>query len=94
MTIDLRSDTVTLPTPAMREAMARAEVGDDGYNEDPSINRLQEMSAAVTGKEDALFVASGTMAVGFDSSGREGPLLALRERLALRHCRRAPDHRG
>ncbi|HUT54169.1 MAG TPA: low-specificity L-threonine aldolase [bacterium] len=62
MSIDLRSDTVTLPTPEMREVMARAEVGDDGYGEDPSINRLQEMSAALTGKEDALFVASGTMA--------------------------------
>jgi threonine aldolase len=62
MAIDLRSDTVTLPTPEMREVMARAEVGDDGYGEDPSINRLQEMAAAVTGKQDALFVASGTMA--------------------------------
>src|SRR3990172_3815889 len=60
--IDLRSDTVTLPTPAMREVMARAEVGDDGYGEDPSINLLQEKAAALTGKDDALFVASGTMA--------------------------------
>lgn len=60
--IDLRSDTVTLPTPEMREVMARAEVGDDGYGEDPSINRLQEKAAEVTGKEEALFVASGTMA--------------------------------
>jgi threonine aldolase len=59
--IDLRSDTVTLPTPAMREAMYRAEVGDDVYHEDPTINRLQEIAAESLGKEAALFVASGTM---------------------------------
>jgi threonine aldolase len=59
--IDLRSDTVTRPTPAMREAMARAEVGDDAYGEDPTVNRLQERVAALLGKEAALFVASGTM---------------------------------
>src|SRR5579863_5267228 len=59
--IDLRSDTVTLPTPAMREAMYRAEVGDDVYQEDPTVNRLQEMAAERMGKEAALFVASGTM---------------------------------
>lgn len=59
--IDLRSDTVTLPTPAMRKAMAEAEVGDDVYGEDPTINRLQELGAARVGKEAALFVASGTM---------------------------------
>ncbi len=59
--IDLRSDTVTLPTPAMREAMYRAEVGDDVYHEDPTINRLQEMAAERLEKEAALFVASGTM---------------------------------
>ncbi|GAC1568473.1 MAG: low-specificity L-threonine aldolase [Ktedonobacteraceae bacterium] len=59
--IDLRSDTVTLPTPEMREAMYRAEVGDDVYSEDPSLNRLQEMAAERLGKEAALFVASGTM---------------------------------
>src|SRR5713226_4863857 len=59
--IDLRSDTVTLPTPEMREAMYRAEVGDDVYGEDPAINRLQEMAAQRLGKEAALFVASGTM---------------------------------
>ena len=61
MTIDLRSDTVTLPTPAMREAMYRAEVGDDVYGEDPTINRLQELAAERTGKEAALFVPTGTM---------------------------------
>src|SRR5713101_1223977 len=61
MAIDLRSDTVTHPSPAMREAMYRAEVGDDVYGEDPTINRLQEMAAERTGKEAALFVASGTM---------------------------------
>ncbi len=59
--IDLRSDTVTLPTPAMREAMYHAEVGDDVYHEDPTINHLQEMAAERLGKEAALFVASGTM---------------------------------
>jgi len=59
--IDLRSDTVTRPTPAMREAMAKAEVGDDVYGEDPTVNRLQEMAAGMMGKEAGLFVPSGTM---------------------------------
>jgi threonine aldolase len=60
--IDLRSDTVTKPTDAMRKAMARADVGDDVYGEDPTVNRLQEMVAAMFGKKAALFVPSGTMA--------------------------------
>ncbi len=59
--IDLRSDTVTCPSPPMREAMARAPVGDDVYGEDPSVNLLQERVAAVVGKEAALFMPSGTM---------------------------------
>lgn len=59
--IDLRSDTVTKPTPEMRQAMAKAEVGDDVYGEDPTVNRLQELAAEMTGKEAALFVSSGTM---------------------------------
>ena len=59
--IDLRSDTVTLPTPAMRRAMAEAEVGDDVYEDDPTVNALQRRAAALMGKEAALFVASGTM---------------------------------
>jgi threonine aldolase len=59
--IDLRSDTVTLPTPAMREAMANAGVGDDVLREDPTVNRLEEETAALLGKEAALFVPSGTM---------------------------------
>jgi threonine aldolase len=59
--IDLRSDTVTKPTQGMRKAMYDAEVGDDVYGEDPSINALQEMSAQRTGKEAALFVSSGSM---------------------------------
>ena len=59
--IDLRTDTVTRPTAAMREPMARAEVGDDVYGEDPSVNRLQELAAARLGVEAALFVPSGTM---------------------------------
>jgi threonine aldolase len=59
--IDLRSDTLTIPTPAMREAMATAEVGDDVFGEDPSINQLQDMAAAKLGFEAALLVCSGTM---------------------------------
>jgi threonine aldolase len=60
--IDLRSDTVTRPTPAMRAAMASAEVGDDVYGEDPTVNRLEALGAGLTGKEAALFVPTGTMA--------------------------------
>jgi threonine aldolase len=60
--IDLRSDTVTLPSVPMRQAMAEAEVGDDQYGEDPSVNRLQEEVAALLGTEAALFLPSGTMA--------------------------------
>jgi threonine aldolase len=60
--IDLRSDTITRPTSAMREAIAQAAVGDDVFGEDPSVNRLQEMTAELLGKEGALFVPSGTMA--------------------------------
>ena len=59
--IDLRSDTVTRPTPAMRAAIAAAEVGDDVFNEDPTARRLEERVAAALGKEAALFVPSGTM---------------------------------
>jgi len=58
--VDLRSDTLTLPTAAMREAMARAEVGDDVYEEDPTVRRLEELAARRTGKEAALLVSSGT----------------------------------
>ncbi len=74
--IDLRSDTVTLPTPAMRRAMYEAEVGDDVWGEDPTVKRLQEMAAERMGKEAALFVASGTM----------GNLVSL-----LAHCRRGDE---
>ena len=59
--IDFRSDTVSWPTPAMREAMANAPVGDDVYGEDPTVNRLEAMAAEMVGKEAGLFVASGTM---------------------------------
>jgi threonine aldolase len=59
--IDLRSDTVTRPTPAMRAAIQAAEVGDDVFHEDPSVNRLEERVAQILGKEAALFVPSGTM---------------------------------
>jgi threonine aldolase len=58
--VDLRSDTLTLPTPAMRDAMARAEVGDDVWEEDPTVRRLEEQAARRTDKEAALFVSSGT----------------------------------
>jgi len=71
--IDLRSDTVTQPTPAMREAMANAEVGDDVFGEDPTVKRLESMAAGLLGKEAAVFVASGTM-------GNLTCLLALCER--------------
>jgi threonine aldolase len=61
MMIDLRSDTVTRPTPAMRRAMAEAEVGDDVYREDPTVNRLEKRAAEIMGKEAGLFVPTGTM---------------------------------
>src|SRR5262249_38716612 len=59
--IDLRSDTVTLPTAEMREAIARAELGDDVYGEDPTVNRLEQIAASTMGKEAALLMPSGTM---------------------------------
>ncbi len=74
--VDLRSDTVTQPTPAMREAMAKAEVGDDVMGEDPTINRLQELAAERLGKEAGIFVPSGTM----------GNLVAV-----LAHCGRGDE---
>jgi threonine aldolase len=60
--VDIRSDTVTKPTPRMLEAMVKAEVGDDGYGEDPTVNKLEEMAAERLGKEAGLFLSSGTMA--------------------------------
>jgi threonine aldolase len=74
--IDLRSDTVSQPTSAMRKAMAQAEVGDDVYREDPTINRLEKMAADLVGKEAGLFVPSGTM----------GNLTAI-----LAHCGRGEE---
>ena len=59
--VDLRSDTVTRPTAAMRRAMAEAEVGDDVYGENPTLNRLQTRAAEIFGREAALFVPSGSM---------------------------------
>ena len=59
--IDIRSDTVTQPTPEMRRAMAEAPVGDDVYGDDPTVNRLEALAAEMAGKEAALFVPSGTM---------------------------------
>src|SRR5204862_6576081 len=58
--VDFRSDTMTLPTPAMREAMARAEVGDDEWEEDPTVKRLEAIAAERMGKEAGLYVTSGT----------------------------------
>lgn len=58
--IDLRSDTVTTPTEKMRKAMYEAEVGDDVYQDDPTVNKLEELAAQIIGKEAALFVPSGT----------------------------------
>src|SRR6187549_1689633 len=87
-TIDLRSDTVTRPTPAMREAMARAEVGDDQFGEDPTINRLQERVAAMLGHEAALWFPTGTMAnqVAIRTLTRPGDeVLAPREAHVLWH---------
>jgi threonine aldolase len=77
--IDLRSDTVTLPSPGMRQAMAAAPVGDDQYGEDPSVNRLQEEIAELLGKEAALFVPSGTMAnqIGLKILTRPGDEVVL-----------------
>src|ERR1700730_2468994 len=60
--IDLRSDTVTQPTPAMRAAMATARVGDDAYGEDPTVNELESSAAELFEKDSAVFVPSGTMA--------------------------------
>lgn len=74
--IDLRSDTVTLPTPIMREAVYHAELGDDVFGEDPSTNRLQEMASELMGKEASLLVPSGTM----------GNLIC-----ALTHCARGGE---
>src|SRR5205823_8111079 len=72
--IDLRSDTLTMPSPEMREAMTEAELGDDVWGEDPTVNRLQEVAAERLGKEAALFVASGTMGnlIGVLVSARKG----------------------
>ncbi|MXV95962.1 MAG: low specificity L-threonine aldolase, partial [Gemmatimonadetes bacterium] len=59
--IDLRSDTVTRPTPAMREAMAQAVVGDDVYGDDPTVRRLEARTAEILGKEDAVYMPTGSM---------------------------------
>ncbi len=77
--IDLRSDTVTRPSEAMRRAMAAAEVGDDVYGEDPTVNRLEAHAAALMGKEKALFLPSGTMAnlVAFLAQTRPGETVIM-----------------
>jgi threonine aldolase len=80
--IDLRSDTVTRPTAAMRRAMAEAEVGDDVYREDPTVNLLEERAAALFGKEAAMFVPSGTMGnqIAVKLHTRPGTEVILEER--------------
>src|SRR4030095_10284796 len=80
--IDLRSDTVTKPTPAMRRAMAEAEVGDDVYGEDPTINRLQEVAAEIFEKEAAIFVPTGSMGnqIAVKLHTRPGMEVVLEER--------------
>jgi threonine aldolase len=83
--VDLRSDTVTRPSPAMRQVMAAAEVGDDVHSDDPTVNRLQDHMAALLGKEAALYVPSGTMAnqVAIRSVVEPGDELVIDE---LTHC--------
>src|ERR687894_480204 len=80
--VDLRSDTVTRPSPAMRRAMAEAECGDDGYGEDPTVNRLEEAFAGRVGKEAAVFVPSGTMAnqIALRLLGRAGTAVVVGRR--------------
>src|SRR3954463_15429165 len=79
--VDLYSDTVTRPTPAMRRAMADAPVGDEQNREDPTVNRLQDMVAELLGKEAALFLPSGTMCnqVSFAVHCRPGDEILLHE---------------
>jgi threonine aldolase len=80
--VDLRSDTVTRPTPAMRRAMADAEVGDDGYGEDPTVRRLEQRFADLVGKDAAVFVPSGTMAnqIALGLLARPGTAVAVGRR--------------
>jgi threonine aldolase len=80
--VDLRSDTVTRPSAAMRKAMAEAEVGDDGYGEDPTVRRLEELFATMVGKEASVFVPSGTMGnqIALRLLGRPGTAIAIGRR--------------
>ena len=79
--VDLRSDTLTKPTAGMRDAMAAAEVGDDVFGEDPTVNALQDRCAEMFGKEAALFVPSGTMAnlLGLMAQSNRGETLLIHE---------------
>ena len=90
-TVDLRSDTVTRPCAAMRQAMASAEVGDDVFGEDPAVNALQARAAELSGMESALFMPSGTMAnlVAFLSQSRPGDSVILSEGAHPFHYERA-----
>ena len=87
MTVDLRSDTVTKPTPAMRRAMAEAEVGDDVFGEDPTVRRLEERVAAMLGTEAALFVPSGVMGnqIAIRVHTRSGDEVVVAERSHIYH---------
>ena len=86
---DFRSDTVTLPTPAMRRAMADADVGDDVYGEDPTVRRLEERSAELLGLEAALFVPTGSMGnqIALRVQGRPGTEVLLDSR-----CHESTNH--
>ena len=98
MLVDLRSDTVTKPTPEMRRAMAEAEVGDDQYGEDPTVNELQERFAELTGKAEALFVPSGTMAnqIGLQVLTRPGDAVVAgsRQHIVLYEAGAGPINAG
>src|SRR5205814_5478320 len=90
--VDLRSDTVTRPTPEMRRAMAEADVGDDAYGEDPTVRRLESLAAGLLGMEAALYVPSGTMAnqIALRTLGAPGAEVLCGERAHVyRHERAA-----
>jgi threonine aldolase len=90
-TVDLRSDTVTKPTPEMRRAMAEAEVGDDVYGEDPTVNRLEELAARIFQKEAAIFVPTGTMGnqIAIKVHTHHGQEIICEERAHLCHLEMA-----
>jgi len=96
--IDLRSDTVTKPTAAMRRAMAEAEVGDDVFGDDPTVKVLEARTAELLGKEEALFVPSGTMAnqiaVGVNTQPGDELLCAMTSHVYVWRLEGSPDSRA